>query len=197
MFRRRRPPRRRPGRGRDKETETKDEEKKPPDNGPKLTCDAMLGKLAKELRILGVNVEYNRGAGGMNCYRKARGDGRTMITRNTRLKELPGVFFIQGGRTEEELAQVKKEFNIRADSGQALTRCLEDNEELEKVTREQARPSIPFFIYQIHHEFRRCPKCKRVYWPGSHVRDMQRRVESGRGQGGRGRPRRGRSRPAN
>jgi len=196
MFRRRRPPRRRPGRGRDKEAGSKEEEKKPPDNGPKLACDAMLGKLARELRILGVDVEYNPGAGGMNCYRKARGDGRTMLTRNNRLKDLPGVFFIQGNGVEEELEQAKKQLNIRADSGKALTRCLEDNEPLEKVTREQARPSIPFFIYQIHHEFRRCPKCKRVYWPGSHARDMQRRVESGRSRGGRGRPRRPRGRPA-
>ena len=55
-------------------------------------------------------------------------------------------------------------------------RCLSCNVPLEKLTREQARPSVPFFIYQIHHDFRGCPKCHRVYWPGNHVEQMAQRA---------------------
>ena len=147
----------------------------------KFFCDSMLGKLSRELRILGVDAECKRGQSGMRAYRLARGQGRILLTRNTRLRELPGVFFIRSQVLSEQLAEVKQQFGISPRKEQTLTRCLECNVTLEKITREQARPSVPFFIYQIHHDFRRCPKCKRVYWPGSHTRNMERRVSGPRG----------------
>jgi uncharacterized protein with PIN domain len=58
----------------------------------------------------------------------------------------------------------------------AYGRCLQCNVPLEKLTREQARPSVPFFIYQIHQDFRGCPKCRKVYWPGDHVEQMSQRA---------------------
>ncbi len=58
----------------------------------------------------------------------------------------------------------------------AFGRCLECNVPLEALSREAARPLVPFFIYQIHYEFRRCPKCRKVFWPGSHVADMEKRT---------------------
>jgi uncharacterized protein with PIN domain len=58
------------------------------------------------------------------------------------------------------------------------TRCVTCNVPLEKITREQARPLVPFFVYQIHYDFKRCPKCKKVFWPGDHVAQIQQRHEA-------------------
>ncbi len=157
----------------------------PTDSGaPKLSCDSMLGKLCRELRLLGLDVDYARGMSGMRAYHRARSRGRTLVTRNTRLKEMQGVLFIQPTETREQLAEVGKRLNIQqlivagTDDGQAFTRCSKCNEPLEKISRDQARPAVPFFIYQIHHDFRRCPSCKQVYWPGSHKSNMvQQRVQ--------------------
>ena len=143
----------------------------------------MLGKLSRELRIVGLDVDYSRGMSGMRAYRRARGRGRTLVTRNTRLREMQGVLFIQPTDLREQMAEVGKQLKIQEliDAGikeeKAFTRCIKCNGQLEKITRDQARPSVPFFIYQIHHDFRRCPSCKRVYWPGSHKNNMvQQRV---------------------
>ncbi len=144
----------------------------------------MLGKLSRELRILGLDVDYSRGMSGMRAYRRARGRGRTLVTRNTRLREMQGVLFIQTTDLREQMAEVGRQLKVQEliDAGareeKAFSRCIKCNGQLEKITRDQARPSVPFFIYQIHHDFRRCPQCKRVYWPGSHKNDMvQRRVQ--------------------
>lgn len=153
----------------------------------KLVCDSMLGKLSRELRKLGLDVGYARGLSGMRAYQKARSLRRTLITRNTRLRELSGILFVEATEPDEQLAWVRKELGLdhaAPPADQALARCLKCNEPLEKITRDQARPSIPFFIYQIHHDFKRCSKCKQVFWPGSHAKNMARRT------GPRPRPRR-------
>lgn len=160
----------------------------------------MLGRLARELRLLGLDVEYRRGMGGMRVYRIARSHGRTLLTRNRRLKELEGVFFVNAQETPAQVAEVREKFGAEpaepageqeptrterkpkpvSEPGEkrddAFSRCLLCNEPLQRITRDQARPSVPFFIYQIHYDFKRCPKCQRVYWPGSHARDMEQRV---------------------
>jgi len=192
-------------------------------------CDVMLGKLARELRLLGYDVEYDRNLGGMPAYRVARQSGRILLTRTNKLKGLPGTIYVPGQLAPEQVAQVKAEIEAGlkpaapvaveepaapaperqaqprpqperapasprpvsqpermpaptppvsppAEKIAAYGRCLQCNVPLEKLTREQARPSVPFFIYQIHHDFRGCPKCRKVYWPGDHVEQMSQRA---------------------
>ena len=157
-------------------------------------CDVMLGRLARELRLLGMDVEYHRSVANMQAYRAARATGRTLLTRNKRLAKLPGVVFVESQDSTQQVAQVRGvAAAVPAASPEApratvplprrtppeetpFGRCLECNSPLEKISREQARPVVPFFVYQIHHDFRRCAKCKRVFWPGNHVQDMARRV---------------------
>jgi len=171
----------------------------------------MLGRLARELRLLGLDVEYRRGIGGMQAYREARGHDRLLLTRNKRLGKMPGAYFVVAQVAPDQVTEVKEKFGRAAKEApkpavpeptpkeKPFSRCLVCNEPLVKISRDQARPSVPFFIYQIHHEFTRCPKCKRVYWPGSHAKDMaQRAAPAQRHEGGRpgpGRPRRFGRRP--
>ncbi len=174
----------------------------------------MLGKLARELRLLGYDVEYDRTLGGMPAYRVARQSGRILLTRTNKLKGLPGTIYVPGQLAPEQVAQVKAEIDAGlkpavpveepaapasekpahtrpqperapapaqpvsppAEKIAAYGRCLQCNVPLEKLTREQARPLVPFFIYQIHHDFRGCPKCRKVFWPGNHVEQMAQRA---------------------
>ncbi|MEO0080768.1 MAG: Mut7-C RNAse domain-containing protein [candidate division WOR-3 bacterium] len=146
-------------------------------------CDEMLGRLARELRLIGLDVEYRRGIRGMQAYREARGANRVFLTRNKRLGKLPGAYFVTAQTAPQQVSEVREKFATgtspeapRMPSDRALSRCLVCNETLVSISREQARPLVPFFIYQIHHEFSRCPRCRRVYWPGSHAKDMVQRV---------------------
>ncbi|HTW92467.1 MAG TPA: Mut7-C RNAse domain-containing protein [bacterium] len=184
----------------------------PPKNPENVSflCDVMLGKLARELRLLGYDAAYDRTLGGMPAYRIARQSGRILLTRTSKLKGLPGTIYIPGQLAPEQVAQVKAEMEAGlkpavpveveetpvpvakppvprpqpqsapasppAEKIAAYGRCLQCNVPLEKLTREQARPSVPFFIYQIHHDFRGCPKCRKIYWPGNHVEQMAQRA---------------------
>ena len=107
---------------------------------PKLTCDTMLGKLGRELRILGMDVEQKRGWGSTRGYRQARSRERVFLTRNTELKGQPGVLFIDSEKPDEQLGQVRREYGLSPEPDKALSRCLQCNVALEKITRDQARP---------------------------------------------------------
>jgi len=192
----------------------------PPPKNPETVsflCDVMLGKLARELRLLGYDAEYDRNLGGMPAYRVARRSGRILLTRTNKLRGLPGTIYVPSQLAPEQVTQVKAEVDAGlkpavpvADEAPATAapvdkpvpprpqpqrapgpsrpssppaeriapfgRCLSCNVPLEQLTREQARPSVPFFIYQIHHDFRGCPKCRKVFWPGNHVEQMAQRA---------------------
>jgi hypothetical protein len=36
---------------------------------------------------------------------------------------------------------------------------------------------VPDYIYRVHHEFSRCPSCRKIYWAGTHYGHMTRVVE--------------------
>ncbi len=139
----------------------------------------MLGKLAQRLRLLGVDAGYERTVSGMAAYRRARSEGRLFLTRNRRLQHLPEVILVESEKPEEQVQELTGRLGLKGpapvEEKGVLSRCLVCNEVLARVSREEARPAVPFFIYQIHNEFRRCPKCRRVYWPGSHVENMLQR----------------------
>src|SRR4030067_2815810 len=51
----------------------------------KFLADRMLGKLAKELRMLGYDTVYYRGENAYSLIKLAREEGRVILTRSTKL----------------------------------------------------------------------------------------------------------------
>ena len=51
----------------------------------KFLADRMLGKLAKELRMLGYDTVYYQGENAYPLIKLAREEGRVILTRNTKL----------------------------------------------------------------------------------------------------------------
>jgi len=58
-----------------------------------------------------------------------------------------------------------------------FTRCKECNELLDTASKEEVRSRIPPRIAAHCDEFQECARCKRVYWQGSHYRQMRRWIE--------------------
>jgi uncharacterized protein with PIN domain len=58
-----------------------------------------------------------------------------------------------------------------------FSRCLLCNVLLDEVTREEAAGKVPEFIFYQQKTFFRCPQCERIYWPGSHQENMQKKME--------------------
>ncbi len=140
----------------------------------------MLGKLARELRLLGFDTRYinpqtDELRNPMILLKLAQSENRIVLTRNTKLKNYSEVVFINSEYIDEQIAQVMKSFKLKIDI-KPFSRCLACNEILVSVKKEQIKGRVPFYIFQTKDEFSCCPKCQKIYWAGTHQKNMQERV---------------------
>jgi uncharacterized protein with PIN domain len=139
----------------------------------KFIADAMLGKLAKRMRLFGFDVLYDPAFDDNAIIRLALEQNRVILTRDTGLASRPlaqNPILIKNDLVDEQLKQVLDAFTMP--DNDAFTRCSVCNEQLSELNKQEARNLVPDHIISTVNVFWRCGKCGRVYWKGSHVRNM-------------------------
>jgi hypothetical protein len=145
----------------------------------KFVVDCMLGKLAKWLKILGFDVLYFPRIGDDELLSLAQKEERTLLTRDTGLVEkakAPKALFVRSENWNEQVRLVLDEFNLWEEAT-PYSRCLECNVALRDLSRENAKNLVAPFIHEHAVSFASCPSCNRVYWQGTHTKDMKAKIE--------------------
>ena len=130
-------------------------------------CDAMLGRLARWLRLLGHDTLY----ADVDDEELLRlGETRRLLTRDIELARRGDVPVIEADRLQEQLLEVAPP------PTRPFTRCTACNGELRAATTAEAGKA-PTRVREAHSEFRACDACGQLYWPGTHferIRDSLR-----------------------
>ena len=137
----------------------------------RFVADAMLGRLAKWLRLVGYDTLYWRGDDA-GLVRLVLAENRLLLTRDTHLPpRLPPhlTLFIDSDHYDAQLGQVAARFGLPPRIGRLCLRC---NLPLEPADKAKVRAEIPAFVWQTHERFARCPGCRRIYWEGTHYARM-------------------------
>jgi len=145
----------------------------------KFVVDCMLGKCAKWLRILGFDTLFFSKAEDNRLIRIAREQDRILLTRDTGIIEKAKkikVLFIQSERWKAQVQQVLDELDIKKQV-RPYSRCIECNVALKPLSKKQAKNLVAPFVYERSDSFALCPKCGRVFWPGTHHSDMNFKIE--------------------
>jgi uncharacterized protein with PIN domain len=144
------------------------------DQDPALLADAMLGRLAKWLRLLGYDTAYAEEGSDHQIAARARAEGRILLTRDHALAQRKGIssLLVQSQVLEEQLKEVLAE--LGGPLPQSGPRCTHCNVTLAEATPDQVRAHVPTYVWRTHRQFHRCPSCGRIYWPGSHWRHVER-----------------------
>jgi len=140
----------------------------------------MLGKLAKELRMLGYDTVYHKGEDPRQLIEMARQQERAILTRNVKLiarRPEDQIIRVTEDQPDLQLRQLIQQGTISPDETALFSRCLLCNALLDEIPRGEAEGKVPDFIFYHQKEFFRCPQCGRIYWKGSHHEHMQKRVE--------------------
>jgi len=147
----------------------------------RFIADAMLGRLARWLRILGYDTAYEKVITDERLIERALRDNRWVLTRDRRLtqrKVLRGrCTLIASDNLEGQLCQLHQDLKIEMGvNHQRGYRCADCNVVLISIPRDEAAPLVPPFVGGRYQEFLQCSRCCRVFWPGTHWDDLRRRI---------------------
>jgi hypothetical protein len=146
---------------------------------PRFAADAMLGRLARWLRVLGYDTSYDMALADPVLVRLAEQEERLLLTRDRHLlRELRPARALEV-RQDDPLRQLHDVVRALAlpPPRELFTRCLLCNAVLETLDPAEARPLLPEGVRELPGPVRRCPLCSRLYWDGSHVRRMRAAIE--------------------
>ena len=146
----------------------------------KFFADEMLGKLARWLRMSGVDVAYQRQISDAELVARSRSEGRVLLTRDTRLilTLSPEEFlFIAHDYLEEQFEQFRGRFSGALSRASAFSRCVECNEPLRDISKEAVADKVWPYVFATQEHFTTCPGCGRIYWQATHVRKIYERLE--------------------
>ena len=144
----------------------------------RFIVDANVGRLAKWLRAVGYDAVFARDVDDGDLVRRAIREERVILTKDRKLLERRVVATgevrgapITADRFQAQLRELSRMLPL--DSRLAFTRCLECNVCLEAVEKESVREVVPPYVYGTQDAFSRCPRCRKVYWQGTHWQHMR------------------------
>ena len=148
---------------------------------PRFLADDMVGKLARWLRIIGLDVASAGRVDDNNLVRRALDGDRVLLTRHGRLLEQITAKDLKPRRAElrwivlkspqylEQIEQVLEETGAEIDEERLFTRCLVCNSLLEPASKQEVAGEVPEFTYAAQDKYVRCRNCNKVFWRGTHT----------------------------
>lgn len=143
----------------------------------RFVVDAMLGKLARWLRLLGYDTVYDQSLDDKALIESSKSEGRILITRDGDLfrrasKEGVRAILIRSENITGALLEISHLIKNSAINSIG-TRCTLCNTPLVEADRtkmlSEEIPKVgPLWT---------CPKCGKVYWHGSHWRGIEERIK--------------------
>jgi uncharacterized protein with PIN domain len=153
-------------------------------NSKGFVADCHLGKLARDLRLLGFDVAYDNDANDRQLLAIMREGNRALLTRDRRLLMHAIVqhgYYLRSQNPINQTIEVLRRFDLFS-AITPFTRCLRCNAPLEKIGKTEIIEKLKPLTKIYYEEFRRCSGCAQIYWPGSHFSKLQKRITELRAQ---------------
>jgi len=155
-------------------------------------ADAMLGSIARKLRIFGFDTLYLAQATDNEILRIGMEEGRVILTADKELfKRIIKVgargVLVSGSASElEDLINILTKNGIRSVGMNGIgSRCSVCNGLLEERAVHQIKNNvdgsnnhqtiinIPDKVVAIHNQFFQCTSCSKIYWEGGHLKRIR------------------------
>jgi uncharacterized protein with PIN domain len=135
---------------------------RPPLQDVRFALDTHLGRLATYLRMMGFDALYETSCDDEELSRISAHEKRILLTRVT--------------EPRRKLLEVLRRYSLFP-SVAPFQRFLRCNALLQPISKESIQDRLPPRTAECHNQFKICPGCDRLHWPGSHYEHMQRFIE--------------------
>ncbi|MGE5429411.1 MAG: Mut7-C RNAse domain-containing protein [Methylococcaceae bacterium] len=136
--------------------------------------DVHLGQLCKYLRMLGFDTLYSNDYTPGPMIEISNLEKRVILSKNIRLirhRKVTHAWWVRSSDSKEQLKELIYGLNILKWAN-PLTRCLNCNNKLETVKKDDISDRLEERTAKYYTEFFRCPVCDQIYWKGSHYESM-------------------------
>ena len=141
--------------------------------------DAMLGNIAKKLRLLGFDSEYFSDIDDSKLIEKAQNENRIIISRDRHLidrakkKEIPSIYITKENEIDQFLEIFETtDLQLNEISGD-ISRCTKCNSTTSRISKLKIENKIPQGVLEYNDRFWKCDKCDKIYWEGTHIKNLQ------------------------
>ena len=137
---------------------------------PRFVLDVHLGRLARHLRLAGLDTVYDTHTTDERLRALALAEDRVLLTRDVALlkrRDIGRAAFVHATDPALQMAELCDRFDL-APWFAPFTRCAACNGALEPIDPAGVAPEVPPRVLEAAPRFSRCAGCGRVYWPGSH-----------------------------
>ena len=149
------------------------------ENESTFFVDAMLGNIARKLRLLGYDSQYFSDIDDEKLIDSARKEKRIIISKDEELikrAQKLGIGSIRITKKEEidQFFEIITSVNLkRVKINGNTARCPKCNSLTESVDKNIIKEKIPQGVLKSNDKFWRCKCCKQVYWEGTHIKNLQ------------------------
>ena len=150
---------------------------------PIFVIDAMLGNLAKKLRLLGYDSVYSSDIVDDELISIAKKQNRIIITKdvelaNKAIKQQIETIQITKSDEIDQFTQINEKINLGKFSIEASSsRCPVCNGVLVKTEKKLVQNDVPEGVLENIQDFWKCSKCNKIYWEGTHILNLQKFTE--------------------
>jgi uncharacterized protein with PIN domain len=141
---------------------------------PKFIADVHLGRLARYLKMMGLDVSYKNNFNDDEIVQLSLKERRAILTKDRGIlkrNEVTHGYWVRSTKAEAQAKEILERFQLQSEIKE-FTRCLECNTELIKIAKEKIARNIPPKVNASQEEFFKCPGCEKLYWKGTHHQKM-------------------------
>jgi uncharacterized protein with PIN domain/sulfur carrier protein ThiS len=145
----------------------------------RFVVDGHLAKLARRLRLVGLDAVCPAGAHDDQLATLAFREQRILLTRDRELLKRRVVahgYFVRGTHAHRQLVEVLQHFGPLP--LEPFSRCLRCNAELREIAKASVESALQPMTRQHYDRFQTCFGCGQLYWQGSHWRRLADAVDA-------------------
>jgi uncharacterized protein with PIN domain len=143
----------------------------------KFLLDHNLGKEARYLCYLGFDTEWLKKPQKLSYIKEISVQQERVFIHTRKAKFSFLNYKLKNSSLEKRLAELFITYSITKEDINIFQRCFPCNRKTVSVKRQDYVSRIPPFSYEYGDDFRICPTCGKLYWRGSHAKNLENFVD--------------------